>query len=66
LEEVKVTVSAQLVNLFRVIKRQSEFVKARVRRLTKRMAQLHTLFVMSNLLLMMRALMFLFDFFAAS
>ena len=49
LEHVKSRIRAKVEHPFRVIKRQFGVVKVRYRGLMKNTAQLHTLFVLSNL-----------------
>jgi len=56
IEKLKASVRAKVEHPFRVIKRQFGFVKVRYRGLTKNTAQLTTLFALSNLWMVRRAL----------
>jgi IS5 family transposase len=57
LEQAKARMRAKVEHLFRVIKRQFGHVKVRYRGLAKNTAQLHTLFALSNLWMVRRALL---------
>ena len=57
LEKTKASIRAKVEHPFRVIKRQFGHVKVRYRGLAKNTAQLHTLFALSNLWMMRRALL---------
>ncbi len=57
LERVTAGIRAKVENPFRVIKRQFGHVKVRYRGLVKNTAQLHTLFALSYLWMVRRALM---------
>jgi IS5 family transposase len=57
LEKTKASIRAKVEHPFRVIKRQFGFVKVRYRGLAKNTAQLHTLFALSNLWMVRRALL---------
>ena len=57
LERIKASIRAKVEHPFRVIKRQFGHVKVRYRGLEKNTAQLHTLFVLSNLWMARRSLM---------
>jgi IS5 family transposase len=56
IEKLKASVRAKVEHPFRVIKRQFGFVKVRYRGLKKNTAQLTTLFTLSNLRMVRRAL----------
>jgi IS5 family transposase len=56
-EKLKAAIRAKVEHPFRVIRRQVGFVKVRYRGLAKNMAQLKTLFALSNLWLVRRKLM---------
>lgn len=57
LEKTKASIRAKVEHPFRVIKRQFGHVKVRYRGLAKNTAQLHTLFALSNLWMVRRALL---------
>ena len=57
LEQVKARIQAKVEHPFRVIKRQFGHVKVRYRGLAKNTAQLHTLFALSNLWMVLRTLL---------
>ena len=57
LEQVKARIQAKVEHPFRVIKRQSGHVKGRYLGLAKNTAQLHTLFALSNLWMVLRTLL---------
>jgi IS5 family transposase len=57
LEKTKASIRAKVEHPFRVIKRQFGHVKVRYRGLMKNTAQLHTLFALSNLWMVRRALL---------
>ena len=57
LEQVKTSIRAKVEYPFRVIKRQFGRVKVRYRGLLKNTAQLHTLFALSNLWMVLRTLL---------
>lgn len=56
LEKLKASIRAKVEHPFRVIKRQFGHVKVRYRGLAKSTAQLHTLFLLSNLWMVRRQL----------
>lgn len=57
LEQAKARIRTKVEHPFRVIKRQFWHVKVRYRGLAKNTAQLHTLFVLSNLWMVRRRLL---------